>query len=108
MVEKVESGKLPPETLKYLGPTPRPEYPYPLEGVSQTIRPGDEKHSPSGGTRLWFFDPKPESPSYGLPVLVVATDPKGKELEYYCFDRFRLPAGLTDADFDPARLGKKK
>src|SRR5207253_7895531 len=39
--------------------------------------------------------------SYGLPVLVVATDPKGKELEYYCFDRFRLPAGLTDADFDP-------
>ena len=107
-VEKIESGRLPPDTLKYLGPTQRQEYPYPLEAVAQTIRPGDEKHTPHGGTRLLYFDPKPESPSYGLPVLVVATDPKGKELEYYCFDRFRLPAGLTDADFDPARLTKKR
>lgn len=108
MVEQVESGKLPPDALKALGPTQRPEYPYPLEAVVQTIRPGEEKHSPAGGTRTWFFDGKPESPSYGLPVLVVATDPKGKELEYYCFDRIRLPAGLTDADFDPVRLNKKK
>lgn len=108
MVEQIESGKLPPDALKYLGPTQRSEYPYPLEGVAQTIKPGDEKHSPAGGTRQWFFDGKPESPSYGLPVLVVATDPKGKELEYYCFERFRLPAGLGDPDFDPARLNKKK
>jgi hypothetical protein len=108
MVEQIESGKLPPDALKYLGPAQRTEYPYPLEGVAQTIRAGDEKHSPGGSTRLWFFDGKPESPSYGLPVLVMATDPKGKELEYYCFERFRLPAGLVEADFDPARFNKKK
>lgn len=108
MVEKVEGGKLPPDALKYLGPTKRPEYPYPLEAVAQTIRPGEEKQSPQGGTRTWFFDGKPDSPSYGLPVLIVATDPGGKDLEYYCFDQFRLPAGLTDADFEPGRVHKKK
>ena len=35
-VEKIESGRLPPDTLKYLGPTQRQEYPYPLEAVAQT------------------------------------------------------------------------
>lgn len=107
-VEKIEGGRLPPDVLKYLGPTKRPEYVHPLEAVAQTIRPGDDKQSPHGGTRTWFFDGKPESPSYGLPVLVVTTEPGGKDIEYYCFTQFRLPAGFTDADFDPARVHRRK
>jgi hypothetical protein len=107
LVEQLEAGKLPPDTLKYAGRAQRPEYPYPLEQVTLLVRPGDEKQSPNGATRQLFFDTKPDSPSCGLPVLVITTDPAGKEVEYYCFDRFRLPAGLTDADFSPDRLGKK-
>jgi hypothetical protein len=107
LVEQMEAGRLPPDTLKFVGPTQRQEYPYPLELVVLRLRPGDEKQSPNGGTRQLFFDTKPDSPSCGLPVLVMTTDPAGKEVEYYCFDRFRLPAGLTDADFSPDRLRKK-
>jgi hypothetical protein len=47
-----------------------------------------------------------ESPSYGMPVLVFATDPNGKEAEYYLFEKVKSPANLTEADFNPARLGK--
>lgn len=107
LVEKVESGKVPPDALSHLGPVQRPEYPYPLAAVVQAIRPGDDKHSPNGGTRLWLFDPNPDAPSFGLPVLVITSEPNGKEVEYYCFDKFKLPAGLTDANFTPDRLGKK-
>jgi hypothetical protein len=108
LVAKIEAGKAPPDALKHLGPVQRPEYPYPLECVEQAIKPNDEKHSPAGGTRKLFFDPNQESPSWGLPVLVITTEPNGREVEYYCFDKFKLPANLTDADFDPARFDKKK
>ena len=59
------------------------------------------------GTRVYFFDMRKDSPAYGMPVLVVATDPMGREQEYYLFEKIRRPANLTDAHFDPARLGKK-
>ncbi len=92
--------------IKSLGPVKRPEYPYPLEEVELTFRPGDDPLLPKGGKREVFFDPKPESPSYMLPVLVVTTE-DGRQVEYYCFDRFKVPAGTTDADWNPARLGKQ-
>ena len=84
----------------------RPEYPCPLTVVEVTIPPRGEPQMPKGGTRQVFFDPRPDSPSYRMPVLVVARETGGREVEYYLFDRIRTPAGLTDADFDPARLGK--
>jgi hypothetical protein len=62
---------------------------------------------PNGGVRQWFFDPKPDSSSYTLPVLIIATEPNGKEVEYYLFRRMNFQVKYTDADFDPARLGKK-
>lgn len=109
-LDGMESGKLPPDALKYLGHVKRTEYgDLPLAAVEQTLRPGEEPQTPKGGVRQWFFDAKPDSPSYGLPILIIAYEndqPKPREVEYYCFTGFRSPANLTDADFDPARMGK--
>jgi hypothetical protein len=102
-LDAAEGGRA---AVKPLGPVKRPEYPYPLEGVEVVLRPGDDPLLPRGGTRQVYFDPKPDSPSYLFPVLVITTE-DGREVEYYCFDRFKAPAGTTDADWNPARLGKK-
>jgi hypothetical protein len=107
-VAKAESGKIPPDALTLLGPVNRKEYPYPLTGVSLKLRPGDESLMPNGGTRQWFFDPKPESSSFGWPVLIIAAEPNGKEVEYYLFEKVKLQVSLTDADFSPERFTKKK
>lgn len=103
----MESGKLPANALTYQGPTNRPEFSAPHIGVQLALRPGDDAMMPTGGVRQWFFDPRPDSPAYGMPVLMIARDPKGKEVEYYLFDKLKCPAGLTDAHFTPDRLGKK-
>ncbi|MBX9584818.1 MAG: DUF1571 domain-containing protein [Gemmataceae bacterium] len=112
MVAKIEAGKLPPDALKSTGNVRRPEYgDHPLDGVEQTIKPGEDPALDRGGVRQWFFDAKPDSPGYGLPVLMIlfeTTSAGPKEVEYYCFTQLKLPAGLTAADFDPARLGKAK
>jgi hypothetical protein len=104
---KVEAGKAPADSLVHLGEVRRDECAYPLVGLAQKLRPGDDALMPNGGTRHYYFDMKKGSPAYGLPVLIVATDPNGKEAEYYLFEKFKSPAGLTEADFNPARLGKK-
>lgn len=93
-------------TAKALGPVTRPEYPYPLDAVEVTLRPGDDPLFPKGGTRQLYFDANPESPSYRLPVLVVACEPDRREVEYYCFDRFR-PIEVKAADWTPEVLGRK-
>ncbi|WP_171471757.1 DUF1571 domain-containing protein [Frigoriglobus tundricola] len=107
-VAKLEAGRIPADAVIYDGEVKRPEYPYPLVGVTHKVRPGDEPFMPNGGVRYHFFDMKKDSPAFGLPVLVTASEAAGKELEYYLYEKFKCPAGLTDADFDPARLGKKK
>jgi hypothetical protein len=104
-VTAAEAGK--PVGLTWLGTTKRPEYPYPLDGVELTLQPNQDPTMPKGGRRQLYFDPKPESPSYLLPVVTTAIEPDGKEVEYYCFDRFKVPSGWTDADWNPAKLGKK-
>ena len=106
-VAKLEAGKVPPDSIVYNGEVKRDEYPHPLVGVTHKLRPGDDPLLPAGGTRLYFFNMKKDAPGFGLPVLVIATDPAGKEAEYYLFEKLISPAGLTDADFDPARLKKK-
>lgn len=107
LVAKAETGKIPPDALTFLGPVARKEYPYPLTGVMLKLRPGDEATMPNGGMRQWFIDSKPDSPSFGWPVLIIATEPNGKEVEYYLFEKVKLQVKLTDADFSPERLGKK-
>lgn len=104
---KVEARKAPADALALDPDVKRPEWPDPLARVTHRLRPGDDPLLPAGGTRLYFFDTKRGSPSFGLPVLVTATDANGKEAEYYLFEKWKNPANLTDADFDPARLKKK-
>jgi hypothetical protein len=89
-------------SLKYLGPIQRPEFETPGEAVEQTIPPGDEPQLPKGGLRLWVFDP-----CHHLPVLVRTLDETGREVEYYCYERFQYPVKLDDDDFDPERMGGK-
>ena len=106
VLAKMEAGQVPADALVYDGPVRRDEYSYPLIGVTHNLRPGDDPLFPKGGTKRYFFDMKPDSPSRGLPVLVFATDASGKEVEYYLFDKLKVPATVTDADFDPARRKK--
>ena len=94
-------------TVKPLGPVTRKDYDVPLEAVEVSLRPGDDRNLPRGGSRRVYFDAKPDSPGYRLPVLVITLDAEGKEVEYYCFDRLKIPSGWTDADWTPDRLKKR-
>ena len=105
-VANLEAGRIAPDALTFNGAVTRDEYPAPLVGVTHKLRPGDDPLLPSGGTRHYFFDMRAGSPSFGLPVLLVAFDAAGKEVEYYMADKVKNPAGLTDANFNPSRLGK--
>ena len=107
-VEQAEAGKRSAETVKYLGQVDRKEYKAKLTVVEVTLTADDDKFLPKGGKRVYHFDADPKSPSYGLPVLVISLDHDGKEVEYYCFTDFKLVGQLTDADFDVAKVGKKK
>ena len=106
-VARLEAGKLPADALTFDGEVKRDEFPHPVVGVTHKLRPNEDGLMTLGGTRLYFFDMRKDSPAYGMPVLIVATDPMGREQEYYLFEKVKRPANLTDAHFDPARLGKK-
>jgi hypothetical protein len=93
--------------VKSLGLVQRPELPYALEGVEMPIPSGEDPTLPRGGVRRAYFDTKPDSPGYLLPILVVTTDAAGKEVEYYHFSQMKVPGGWTDADWNPATLGKR-
>lgn len=103
-VAGLEAGRISTDALSYSGEVKRDEYPYPLVGVMYNLRAGDDPLFPAGGKRLYFFDMKPDSPSYGLPVIITAFDVSGNEVEYYLAEKVRNPAGLTDANFNPSRL----
>lgn len=101
LVAAVEKGDTSLGTAKFLGELKRPEFETKVIGVEQVIPPKSDSLLPKGGHRLWFFDQ-----ANGLPVLFVTHDETGREVEYYCHDRFIIPANLTDEDFDPDRLWK--
>ncbi len=94
--------------LKYLGQVQRAEYPNKLEAIEETVPPKMESLLPQGAKRTYFFDTNANAPSAGLPVLVTTFDANGKEVEYYCFDRFLFPVRFNDADFDPERAWMKR
>jgi len=102
-IEAAEKGN--PIVMKALGPVKRKEYDYPLEGVALELKPGQDPSMPKGGRREIFFDPKVDSPSYMLPVVATAHEPDGREVEYYYFDKFKVPANF---DWNPDNLGRKK
>lgn len=107
VVDLVEAGKLPSETVKYVGVTKRPEFgERALEQVTRQVAPRDEGLD-AGGTWQVFFDAGADAaPSYGLPVLAVLTDARGGEVEYVCYTRFQSPS--ANPDFSAERLGRKK
>jgi hypothetical protein len=105
-VAQLERGVLAPGALTFDGPVSRPEFVHPLTSVTHRLKPGEDPAMPDGGTRVYLFDTAPSSPSCGMPLVIAATDPTGREAEFYLFEKFRA-AAFTDADFNPARLGKK-
>lgn len=107
-VEQAEAGKRSADSIRSLGPVERKEYRTKPNAVEVTLNTTDDPFLPKGGKRVYHFDADPKSPSYGLPVLVISLDHEGKEVEYYCFTDFKLVGELTDADFDPAKIGKKR
>jgi len=107
-VEQAEAGKRPVDSIRYVGAVDRKEYKTKPNLVEVTLTAEDDKFLPKGGKRQYYFDADPKSPSAGLPVLVISLDHENKEVEYYCFTDFKLVGELTDADFDPAKVGKKK
>jgi hypothetical protein len=102
-IEAAEKGN--PVVIKALGPVKRKEYDRPLEGVALELKPGQDPTMPKGGRREIYFDTKPDSPSYMLPVVATAHEPDGREVEYYYFDKFKVPANF---DWNPDSLGKRK
>jgi hypothetical protein len=94
-----ERRGLPGLTIKYLGMMQRPEFPTPVEMVELTLPPNREPEAPQGGRRLLGFDPTMKWPVYSTTF-----DPNGREIDYYCFDRFQLNVRLDDDDFDPEKL----
>lgn len=103
VLDALEAGDKRYGTMKYLGQLRRPEFEQAHVAVEQAIPPGAETTLPQGGSRLWLFDPES-----GLPVLLVTTDDKNHEVEYYCYDRLQYPVKLDDDDFNPDRVWKQK
>jgi hypothetical protein len=88
-------------TVKHLGQVKRPEFEQPVELVHHVLPPKCDPLMPTGGQRWWHFDPMS-----GLPVLLIAHE-GDREVEYYCHDRFVIPANLDDDDFTPDVLWKR-
>jgi hypothetical protein len=86
-------------SVKYLGVMQRPEYTTPLEGVECLFPPNREPEIPDGGRRLVYFDPVTH-----FPVMSLTYDQSGREVDFYCFDRFQLDVKLDDDDFNPEKL----
>lgn len=102
LVEAFAAGDGAVGGLKYQGSVKRPEYDAAVDAVVHAIPPGLESGLPQGGERLWFFDTR-----LRLPVLVITRDHSGREVEYYCFDRFYFPVQFQESDFNPSNLGRR-
>jgi hypothetical protein len=105
-VTMIEKDQTHPNRVRYLGVKPRRERESGLEAVEEIIPPNWEPLFPRGGKRTMYFDPDPSSPSFGLPILLIALAETGREVEYYWFDQLKLTRP-TDADFDPERLWRR-
>ncbi len=102
VVAALEKGDTSRGTLKYLGPTRRPEFPQPCEAVEQAVPPGRDATPPQGGRRWWFFDPHTR-----FPTLMITHAPNGHQVEYYFYDQFQLNVRLDEKDFNPDLLWGK-
>lgn len=88
-------------TVTILGPLQRPEFGKPVLALEHKLPLREDETLPLGGKRTYYF-----CPDSHLPMLVIAEDEKGQEVEYYRHDRLMTDVKLDDADFDPERLWK--
>jgi hypothetical protein len=88
--------------LSVLAGVKRPEFDQPVAAVEHVLPGGLDPSLPRGGRRTWFFDPEMK-----LPMLICTTDERGREAEYYRYDRLQYPVNLQDSDFDPDKLWSK-
>jgi Protein of unknown function (DUF1571) len=102
LVTAAEKGNTTEGRVEYLGPEKRAEFAEPVNHVKQVVAPKADPNMPAGGVRNWYFNA-----TNGLPVLIVAFDEKGHEVEYYCHDRFEYPVRLDNDDFNPDKLFKR-
>ncbi len=82
------------------GKVARPEFPQTIDVVHETIPAGHPLFL-KGGKRAWHFG------ATGLPVLILAVDHTGSEVEYYLHEEIRSPLAVGDDDFNPDKLFKK-
>jgi Protein of unknown function (DUF1571) len=94
--------------FRYLGAIQRPEFAAKLEAIEETVPPRTETLLPNGAKRTYYFDTSRDGVSAGLPVIVMTFENSGKEVEYYCFDRFQFPVSFTDAEFNPEKAWPRK
>jgi hypothetical protein len=98
-----EKGDQRAGTLTYRGKQKRLEFAEAVETVEQAIPAGAEKELPRGGRRLWMFD----AFATHLPALIVTTDDRGHEVEYYRYEKYVGPVRFEDKEFDPDALWGK-
>jgi hypothetical protein len=62
---------------------------------------------PTGGRRRFQFESAVNHPAVELPTVVQAWDASGQEVEFYHFQQVQVNVGLSDAVFDPRKMGAK-
>jgi hypothetical protein len=97
-----EKGDRKHGSLQLIGPIRRAEFDSPVVGLEHQIPEGAEPSLPRGGKRTYFFHP-----DNSLPMLIIAHNERGQEVEYYRYDRLQPSVKLDDADFDPDKLWDK-
>jgi hypothetical protein len=98
----VERGDSKLGSLKLLTSVKRPEYDRPVHALLHHLPPGFDPSFPKGGERTFFFDP-----DLAMPMLLVAVDERGNQVEYYHYDRLQAVKQLDDDDFNPDKMGGK-
>jgi hypothetical protein len=102
LLDAADRGDTSQGTIAYLGLVRREEFGHPVEGVEWTIPPGLESPLPHGGRRWCYVDPDNH-----MPVLIITNDDRGREVEYYRYERYLLGVNLNDDDFNPDKVWTK-
>jgi hypothetical protein len=99
-VDRYLSGQPDSGDFEPIGLQTRSESRVPMEVVIQNIPRNQEPLLPLGGKRYWHFNTDPDACDRHLPTLLVTFDDRGREVEYYFYDRLLPHILLENQDFD--------
>jgi hypothetical protein len=102
-VEQYLTGQPGVSEFEPLGLQTRSESRVPMEAMLQHIPAQQEKLLPHGGKRYWHFNADPDVPERFLPTLVITFDERGRQVEYYYYDRLLPKVLLEIQDFDAVK-----